>query len=195
MSFKSSIAIHLNTPLLLAIWYDKRVNKKTTDIKKNAGFCASWACGYVLMWVLKWVLAALILGRNIWKDISDQIELRVNGKVPTKAEQNVLSYIKNALVRNIKCLFPAEYGVAGLIIFLLLIAVFLYLAIVRHKEGYDMKLCLIYLIIAVIPYIRYAVLRNHSYLHCFFTYRAQFITVFALILFLEEKNSLDTINN
>lgn len=31
--------------------------------------------------------------------------------------------------------------------------------------------------IFLVPYIRYLVLHNHSYLHCFFTYRAQMETV------------------
>ena len=40
------------------------------------------------------------------------------------------------------------------------------------------------LLVGIIPYIRYLVLANHSYLHCFFTFRAQFATVMALALIL-----------
>ena len=45
---------------------------------------------------------------------------------------------------------------------------------------------LMYMLPGLVPYIRYLVLHNHSYLHCFFTYRAQMATVLAIVLILEE---------
>ena len=41
---------------------------------------------------------------------------------------------------------------------------------------------IIYGIVGLIPYARYLVLHNHSYLHCFFTYRAQIATILAMFL-------------
>ena len=38
----------------------------------------------------------------------------------------------------------------------------------------------------IIPYIRYIVLHNHSYVHSFFTYRAQMATIIAVVLIVGE---------
>lgn len=35
-------------------------------------------------------------------------------------------------------------------------------------------------ILACVPLLRYLVLSNHSYIHCFFTYRALFATIFCI---------------
>jgi hypothetical protein len=37
----------------------------------------------------------------------------------------------------------------------------------------------IFLLLGVLPYLRYLALSNHSYMHYFFTYRAQMVTVLA----------------
>lgn len=36
------------------------------------------------------------------------------------------------------------------------------------------------LVLGAVPYLRYLILNNHSYLHEFFTYRAQAVTIIAL---------------
>ena len=50
----------------------------------------------------------------------------------------------------------------------------------RWKK-FSMKMILLCLLLGMVPYLRYIVLENHSYIHYFFTYRAQLITVIALL--------------
>ena len=50
----------------------------------------------------------------------------------------------------------------------------------RSKQ-FDGKLLLLGLLIGAVPYLRYMVLENHAYLHYFFTYRAQLVTVTMLL--------------
>ncbi|MBR0132935.1 MAG: hypothetical protein IJM14_07640 [Lachnospiraceae bacterium] len=182
--FLTTELIVLFIPLLIVIWYEVNKNHKEINIVQYIRYCILWFCGYVSMWALKWLLAGIVLGRNVWHDVSSQIEYRINGKVKG-----------TALLRNLKCLFPFEYGTAGVIAGLLLIVAVLCFAFIFHKKACNKKLCVIYLIIAVIPYLRYLILRNHSYIHCFFTYRAQLITVFALILFMDEITAMKKKNN
>ena len=47
-------------------------------------------------------------------------------------------------------------------------------------------LILLLFIIGIVPYVRYLVLSNHSYLHHFFTYRAQMTSVVALVMIIDE---------
>lgn len=44
----------------------------------------------------------------------------------------------------------------------------------------------LYAFVGIIPYVRYLVLHNHSYVHFFFTYRAQAATIMALFFILLE---------
>ena len=43
------------------------------------------------------------------------------------------------------------------------------------------EITIILLVIGFLPYVRFAVLNNHSYLHEFFTYRAQCVSILALL--------------
>ena len=190
LDFLTTELITLFVPLLLVIWFERHKSNEENDIKKYIKYCIQWLLGYVFMWTLKWAMAAIILKRNVWTDISAQIEYRINGEVPSYGKSGFLSDAKSALLRNLRCLFPVEYGTAGWIAGLVIFIVFIYFAFVCHKSVYNKKLCCIYLITASIPYLRYVILCNHSYLHCFFTYRAQLITVFALVLFLEEFSEI-----
>jgi hypothetical protein len=57
---------------------------------------------------------------------------------------------------------------------------------VYHKDRINKPRILLLFIIGAVPYIRYIVLSNHAYLHCFFTYRAQMAAVVALVMILDE---------
>lgn len=62
------------------------------------------------------------------------------------------------------------------VLFLLFAIWFLY----RKKKIEEVSKIL--LLIALIPYIRYLVMSNHSYSHYWFTFRAQISSVMALLL-------------
>ena len=63
---------------------------------------------------------------------------------------------------------------------LLLAATFLALMLSRKKKK-ARSFVITMLVMGAIPYLRFMVLSNHSYLHDFFTYRAQAVTLLALI--------------
>ena len=59
-----------------------------------------------------------------------------------------------------------------------------FILIIDWKKIKNNKESLIMLIIAVMPYLRYLVLANHSYRHSFFTFRSQMISIMALTYFI-----------
>ena len=87
-------------------------------------------------------------------------------------------------MRNVKCLFPFDYGKTGAIILLAMIVVFIVLPVaadkVTIKNEIDKRIIALYLSIGGIPILRYAVLHSHSWYHASFTYRALAGTVLAL---------------
>ena len=84
------------------------------------------------------------------------------------------------------CIFPFEYGIMGTIIGIAIVIFVIYTGYVYHASNIDNKMILLYALVGLIPYMRYVVLHNHSYLHYFFTYRAQMATILAILLILEK---------
>lgn len=185
LDFLTTETLTLTIPLLLMLWVDQKQNPQK-DMKaffKNVGkSVAAWALGYACMWMTKWLLASLVLSENVIPYVSEHIGERIGGDLGI----GFFRYIFGAVWNNVKCLFPFEYGAVGLFAGIALVIFAVYIGYVYHGKHIDKKWILLYALIGLIPYIRYVVLHNHSYLHCFFTYRAQMATVLAIVLILEK---------
>lgn len=184
IDFLTTETITLLVPLLLIIWEDRRKhpNKEWKNMFSNVIKAAvAWGFGYVAMWLMKWIMASFVLKENVMPYVSGHIEERIG-----TVEGGRLSYIIGSIVRNVSCLFPFEYGIGGIMAGFALILLTVYIGYVYHKKNICGKAVCFYVIVGVIPYIRFIVLLNHSYLHFFFTYRAQIATIIAIIFLLEE---------
>lgn len=184
LDFLTTETLTLLVPLLIVMWVDSRNKSKcsTLDIFRNVTKTViPWGCGYAGMWMMKWVMASVILGENVTPYVYANIEERMLGSVGSRWECSLAS-----ICRNVSCLLPYEYGSMGLLIGILLILLALYLGFVYRKKEVDKGRICIYLLIGLVPYIRYIVVLNHSYLHYFFTYRAQMATIIAIVLILGE---------
>lgn len=185
VDFLTTETLTLLVPLLLILWVDRRRNTGATypRLFQNAGKAVlAWGFGYVGMWVMKWVMASVVLGENVMPYVSEHIEERLGGDIGV----GLWRYITGAVTNNVRCLFPFEYGVLGGIVGFALLLWTTYIAYVYHKKYICKECVLLYVLVGLVPYIRYIVLHNHSYLHFFFTYRAQMATVLAVVLLLEE---------
>lgn len=182
--FLTTETITLTVPLLFMLWIRDRenVDKDKKEIITFAGAnILLWGIGYVGMWVSKWIVAAIVLGENTMTYVTEHISERLDGDVGL----NLFEYIYASLARNVRCLFPLEYGVGGVLIGVGLVFFAFYVGYVHYGKKEDKKYILIYVLIAIIPYIRFVVLHNHAYLHYFFTYRAQIASIIAVIFILE----------
>ncbi len=185
LDFLTTETLSLLVPLLLGLWLTLRQEPQVKVWKQTLGAAAAWGCGYAGMWAMKWVLASVALRENVMPYVTGHIEERL-GTGEGTAGIHRLSYLWETILRNVRCLFPWEYGITGILsgCFLILLAV--YFAYVYHREQVRWQHILLYLCVGAMPYLRYTVLMNHSYLHCFFTYRAQMATVLAGVLILGE---------
>ncbi|MBP5606949.1 MAG: hypothetical protein J6X66_01595 [Lachnospiraceae bacterium] len=174
--FLTTETLTLTVPLLLIMWVEaKKVDsKKLWPLVIRSALC--WGLSYVLMWLLKWGLAGAVLGENPLPYITEHVEERLGGGIGL----NLWDYLWGAIFRNVSCLFPLEYGTTGKLTAIALVIGYLYLISVYRKSTFDKKIIMIYGAAALLPYVRYLVLHNHSFIHCFFTYRAQIATVMAL---------------
>ena len=185
LDFLTTETITLTVPLLLVLWIEqsKAGYEGIQCLIKTAGkLTVCWSCGYIGMWVMKWGIASIVLGENIMPYVSQHIGERIGGNLGL----GPLQFIWGAIWNNIRCIFPLEYGIIGLMIGFCLILLIIYTGYVYHASSIDSKMILLYVLVGMIPYIRYIVLHNHSYVHYFFTYRAQVATILAICLIWEK---------
>ncbi len=122
-----------------------------------------WGLGFALTFGTKWALASLILGQNIFSDAYEVSLYRMEAEEFTRWE---------ALTKN--------FGMLNLWMISIAVVILLLFSIInRLKISY--KKVFLFLIIGLMPYVWYLLLANHSYLHWWFTYRLQAITVVCLL--------------
>lgn len=181
--FLTTETLTLLLPLLLLLWFTPQGEPKQL-VRRCGGAVLLWGIGYVGFWCLKWLLAAWVLGENTLPYVTQHVEERLSGSLVGVGPAGLLL---GAVTRNLACLFPWEYGPVGAAVGLALLVFGAYVGYVYHKTPLtheDKTRILLYSLLALVPYLRYLVLHNHAYLHCFFTYRAQLATVLAVVLLL-----------
>ena len=106
--------------------------------------------------------------------------LRINGDTYNFSK---IQLIFEAIKRNYITLFPLYDLKNSFVIYLIPIILIIFEAIFIDKRTIKKQWkSAILFIIAIIPYIRYAILSNHSFWHSIFTFRTQKITIMAVIL-------------
>lgn len=174
--------------------YNKKLAEKTTQNRTKNWFfflqCGiSWVIGYGGMFLLKWLLVAVTLGKDAFRAALSSATERMVGDVSltldTAGEKaDLAERIQGIVTRNLGCLYwgSSDMQVMTLVIITLVIAtvlaVFWYLA---RKENVRMPGAAVLTVVALIPYVRFLLLSNHSYIHYFFTYRAQMVTVLIIL--------------
>lgn len=134
-----------------------------------------WSVGYISLWAGKWAIVQLLFVPNAFQISIDQI---INRTV-TQPDPN-FSYV-NTIKLNIFQLIG--YDKSNKIVALMLaiiFAVFVWRYSTFTKETFKKIIPLA--VIGIMPYVWYIVAANHSYLHVWYTYRIQFISVVATIL-------------
>ena len=186
LDFLTTETITLTVPLLLLLWFDHK-----DSVKKAVSLGITWLTGYVCTWVLKWILASIAIKENAMPYVAEHIAERLGGEGYSK--HGLKDFLSGVLFRNMKLLFPFEYGAFGLVLGISLILLYVYLLFVYRSSRFDKKRVFLFVLIGCVPYIRYLVLSNHAFFHNFFTYRAQLGTIFAFIMILNEIGSLDAV--
>lgn len=187
--FLTNEIITLFIPLIivLALKKEKRkINSFKEGILIAIKVSVLWMIGYVGMWVAKWTLASFILHIDALNYVKDQAMLRVNGLQGLKSAKEM--YL-GAITKNWHTLYPINIvkRVSTLWTIFFAFIIFSILVIDWKKIKEQKYSSLVLLIIAIIPYIRYLVLANHSFRHYFFTFRSQIVTVMAITYLIFEN--------
>lgn len=147
-----------------------------TRLLKTIGSGAAWAFGYGGMWSGKWLAASLITGTNVLRDAMEQAQYRSGGEV-TAAEGGVSATFGAVLGRNLGVLANP----AAAVIVLALLGLLVWLLVTKRCRFALERASLLSLAVAfAVPFVWYFLLRNHSLVHCWMTYRNLSAAVFAL---------------
>lgn len=179
--------------ILFTIKYTKENFEIKLILKKILVLGIAWSVGYGLTWTSKWLLTDLIFGRNMFFTALKQVFYRSAGTEKIN--------IFNVINQNINYMYVSFFISIFFTVLTILIKIWIENKKIKFKEQntkdtYD--IIFIYLLIGIIPFAWYALLRNHSYYHAFFTYRNLLVSNVCINLsikkifdFLTEKEEQD----
>ena len=136
--------------------------------------CVAWAIGYGLCWDLKWIITDITLGKHILADAISQALYRTGDIIGAGLFDIFkvnLGRLGNYIIRGLFIVL-AIYAVIGAVK-----EIYLKKRKKQQTEKVEILKALIFVIIVIFPFIWYAVLKNHSYVHSFFVYRILIITI------------------
>lgn len=152
--------------IFFTIKYTKENFEIKLILKKILVLGIAWSVGYGLTWTSKWLLTDLIFGRKMFFTALKQVFYRSAGTEKIN--------IFNVINQNINYMYVSFFISIFFTVLTILIKIWIENKKIKFKEQntkdtYD--IIFIYLLIGIIPIAWYALLRNHSYYHAFFTYR------------------------
>jgi len=168
--------ITLGVPLLmLLIVYSKQEETSlATSFRMSLRISGLWLAGYGLTWVSKWIIGSIVLNRNVIQEAVAAILFRTQGNDVYPVDRY------RALRLNLHHLLSSDELAVALWVLLSGLAIFVLL---RRRCG-PMRKHLVFLWVALYPYIWYSFLANHSQIHNWFTYRAQLVSLMGGFAFL-----------
>lgn len=176
--------------LLLMLYEDGKLLTVKEGIQWMAVNGSCWLIGYAGMFVSKWLFSFAAFGKTAIESAWSHAMVRVDGEVIADNvgyELTKLQQVTGSVWQNLGCLFPIrnEMSASQVILWtvgvLLAVAAFFYLF---HEKEVHGRILVPLFLLGLLPYARYLALSNHACRHYFFTYRAQLITVFVLLLFI-----------
>ena len=160
--------------LPLTLWIVLNCSDKIVrNIKNTVYLSAFWGMGYGGAWALKWILGGMITKDNIIKQAVEKIVDRTSSKVydnPIGFMDVIIKQIENSIQRS------------WAMIVLILCIVWILSVIIKKRVKWNLFISLA--IISMFPFIWYFCLKNHSFIHCWFTYRGLAVSLFAMLSYI-----------
>lgn len=151
---------------------------------KLSTYLFAWGFGYGGMWAGKWILASVFTSDNVIMGALEKVIYRTSTTLSAAEGGGTFTFI-DVLARNFSALFRGPLP----IILGLLIVYLIYILIRRKKKFFVTKSrAAAFAFIMLMPFLWYAVLQNHSYVHDYMAYRNLAVTIFAtLCFFIEDR--------
>ena len=177
--------VTLGLPLILYFILIQKNNKLTIkdSILIFVKTCVHWLLGYAITWITKWILVDILYNKGLIKTALSQILYRTRG-VTKLSSSSVIA--KNLFW----ILIPLQIDIFA---FMIILVLNIKKGIQFSKFKETILTIFPYLIISIMPYLWYIILKNHSYLHSFFTYRNQILILITIPIIYYKVLNLDRI--
>ena len=180
-----TVTILLPLALVVAVRAKEKILgslKENLLLLLKCGIC--WAASYGGAFIVKWLIASMVTGENAFSLALNSAEMHALGATTVNFDPQGLpnSWI-DGLMSSLSAMLGSEQRVDYTRITAVLFAGFLIIFsvwyLLRRKKSNSAALPLV--ILGGLVLVRFILLNNHSYMHCFFTYRALVTTVFVLL--------------
>ncbi|MEG2021225.1 MAG: hypothetical protein RR087_05580 [Oscillospiraceae bacterium] len=183
----------LSTPILtfalpaLLIVLISAKNDAEYNLKKSfcgmLGMGSGWVAGYVLTVLSKWIIGSVILQENLFERGFSRIGAGLN-KFVDYGPQTSLGVLKGSLKVNLKALYPISNlnSPTKTAIVLSIVFICVIIMIVFHKKADKLWLPMMILLVGLAPYVWFAAFKGHCFIHFWFTYRSQAVSVAAFFI-------------
>lgn len=172
--------VTIGLPLIIYLLILQKNEIKLKDILINMiKVCILWGLGYAFTWISKWVLTQLIFGRPVISQAIEQTKYRAQ-------LNNTKFNYSNVINKNLKDL---SNNIVKIILTLLLIYSIIKMVINKKKKvnfKQNLEEIIPYIITGIMPFVWYFVIREHSYIHSFFTYRIMIISIISLFIIIDK---------
>lgn len=158
-----STVLGMSTVLYLILNDEMSAGRKITDMIK-LGF--SWCFGYASMWSSKWFLSYLITGYDTISDALTAAGSRTAGGIYALTLSWQWLFVHLWPVFAVFCVLAAAVIIA------------VYICVRNGRTSWDKIVPL--LLVSLYPFVWYAFMKQHSFIHYFFTHKNLAVTVFAL---------------
>ena len=169
--------ISFGLPLIFVLLLERQ--KETFLLKRTLirmiGLGFNWGLGYSGMWLLKWIISELTLHSGA---ISQAIGAAFYRSSTDSEGAGVTITAVLTWIENIKRVFNPAFLV-GIVLFLILLAIDLIQQIRSGSSRLRIAPAVPFLLTALLPAAWYAVIKNHSFVHPYLTYRILWISIFA----------------
>lgn len=162
--------VTLGLPLIISHLQDKK-----SSIKSLIYFCIMWGLGYTLMWATKWGTAQMLYTPTAISTALSEITHRTVSQADANFSQI------NAIKLNFFQLIGYDRISKLMTILIGILATLLMIFFNKISTKY-LKNILPLIFIGALPYTWYLVIANHSYIHVWYTYRIQMISVISYAL-------------
>lgn len=156
----------------------KHIADNIIEVIKNS---IMWGLGYGMTWASKWVIASIVLKQNVITDALNQMLVR------TSDPGGDTAFTVNSVIKATTSVMFTDFTLK-IVIALLIIGIIAMILCRKHTN--EIITITPILLIALMPFVWYIILKNHSQVHCWFTYRNLSITLYAVFAFI--SYSIDT---
>lgn len=150
--------------------------RKDTTLRQAAGYSCSWAGGYASVWASKWILAWAVTGYDVVDNALSSAATRIGSTIVFGGREMPMSEFFALLADKAESAagpyaLPAAAAIA---------ATAAAWGIYMSRRAIRRQPCLA--LVALMPLVWFAVMKNHSLQHIFFTWRDWLLTLWCCLL-------------